>query len=102
MDDQDLKYPQWQAALFDALAEIRHREFVEKVEKAEAAIVERVRVLSLTNGHQHERRAVRDALLTLRLLQRYPRDSSPESLHLPKSKTASTAAGPEAEINFRT
>jgi hypothetical protein len=69
MDAQPLKYPQWQVPLFEAIIEIRPLELNEKVEKAEAAMVERLRVLSSTSAHYDECLAIRDALGTLRSLK---------------------------------
>jgi hypothetical protein len=69
MDAQPLKYPQWQVSLFDALLEIRPLELNKKAEKAEAVMVDRLRVLSSTSDHYDERRAIEDALATVRLLR---------------------------------
>lgn len=69
MDTQPLKYPLWQVPLFDAIVEIRALELNEKVGKAEAVLVERLQVLSSTSDHYDERRAITDALATVRLLK---------------------------------
>jgi hypothetical protein len=70
MSAEELKYPEWQCPLQEAILEFRPQELFAKVHRAEAAIFERFQALSSSGDHHKERDALSDALSTLRVLKR--------------------------------
>jgi hypothetical protein len=65
----DLKYPEWQKPLQEALLEFDHHRLQERVATAEAAISNRLLALSGIPNSEAERQAIRDALALLRFLK---------------------------------
>ena len=63
---EELKYPQWQVPLRDAILEFSYQE----LQKVEAAVFDRFQILSSDRNHAEERQALSDALSTLRVLKR--------------------------------
>ena len=68
--NEELKYPQWQAPLRDAILEFNPQELRARVQNVEAAIFDRFQVLSSERNHEDERQALSAALSTLRMLKR--------------------------------
>lgn len=64
------KYPEWQNLLLEALVELDTEKLKERVGAAEAAIFKRLQSISQATGHQEERQAIDDALISLRFLKR--------------------------------
>ena len=62
----DLKYPQWQEPLGAAILEFDPQRLHEKVQRAEAAIVNRLEELATEQGNQLERLALFDGLSILK------------------------------------
>lgn len=69
-DNADLRYPEWQGFVRDALIELDGIKLEARVAAAESAILVRMETLSKDNNHQAERLALEDALCTLRVLKR--------------------------------
>ena len=67
----DLKYPQWQEPLAAAILEFDPQRLHEKLQRAEAAIVNRLEELALEPGNQLERLALFDGLSILRRVEEY-------------------------------
>jgi len=69
---QEMKYPQWQSALQEAILESNPERLRAKVQKVEAEIFERLQDLSCYRNRQErqEREALSDALITLCTLKR--------------------------------
>ena len=64
-------YPEWwQCALQAALFEHDREKLLEQVRAAEAAIFNRLQAISQSPDHEAERRAIQDALASLRILKR--------------------------------
>ena len=61
----DLKYPQWQEPLAEAILEFDPQQVREKVQRAEEAISKRIEELALEQGDQRERLALFDGLSIL-------------------------------------
>lgn len=64
----EMKYPDWQGALWDALSETNPKQLHDKIGRAEVAIKERLLELSRILGHHEETRAIHDALKSLQVL----------------------------------
>jgi hypothetical protein len=67
---QELKYPQWQQPLQEALIEFDPQKMRVKMQKAEAAIHDRLHALVDSDQLVEEREALSDGLSTLRTLKR--------------------------------
>lgn len=65
-----LPYPEWQQPLQEAILEFDRDKLDEKVLKAEALIVERLRQLQESKNGLKERGAINDGLSTLRTIKR--------------------------------
>jgi hypothetical protein len=65
----ELKYPEWQAAVQEAVLEFKIDSLQERIAAAEAAINCRLRELSISSDCHAERQAIQDALNLLRLLK---------------------------------
>jgi hypothetical protein len=65
-----LKYPQWQEPLAAAILEFDPQRLREKVQRAEAAIVDRLEELATEQGNQLERLALFDALSILKRVKK--------------------------------
>ena len=68
--NQYLEYPQWQTPLAAAILEFDPQRLMEKLQKAEDAISDRMRELTCGNGNAHERRLLSDGLSVLRDLRK--------------------------------
>ena len=66
----DLKYPQWQEPLGAAILEFDPQRLHEKVQRAEAAIVNRLEELTTEQGNQLERLALFDGLSILKRVKK--------------------------------
>jgi hypothetical protein len=66
---ESLKYPEWQKPYYDALLELDRTKLEKLVATAHAAIVQRMQIIASMPGHQAERRALEDALASLRILK---------------------------------
>jgi hypothetical protein len=58
--NRDLKFPQWQESLRDALLEFNPERLRLKLQKAEEAIAKRLRQLSIEQANPEEIRALND------------------------------------------
>jgi len=63
-------YPEWQHEYLAALVEGDPKTLFERVTAAEAAIFNRLQAISKNPDSQAERRAIQDALASLRILQK--------------------------------
>ena len=70
MNDEILKYPKWQTSLQDAILEFDREKLVEKIQKVETTVFERLQELSSDSDHHGERQAIADAFSTLRVLKK--------------------------------
>jgi hypothetical protein len=70
MNDTELKYPEWQTPLQELILEFDRTKLPEKVQKAEAVILERLQQLGQGKDGQNEIQAINDALALLRVLKR--------------------------------
>ena len=70
MGATQLRYPQWQEPLLQAVMETKPDSLLEKIQIAETAISQRLRELEGNPGSKEERVALRDAVSTLRVLKR--------------------------------
>jgi hypothetical protein len=69
-DTEDLKYPQWQSVLAEALMEVDASRVKESIAAAEAAIVNRLQTILPEPDNRAERLAIADALASLRMLKK--------------------------------
>jgi hypothetical protein len=67
---QDLRYPDWQTRVQDALIELDQDKLKARVVEAEAAIFNRLQQLSRSLNHFDERRAIESATAALRVVKR--------------------------------
>jgi hypothetical protein len=70
MGDGELKYPQWQSPLREAILEFDREKWREKLERVENLILERFQELRLGTDGDSEREAINDALSVLRIIKR--------------------------------
>ncbi len=70
MSDPELKFPQWQAPFQELIIEFTLHRLPDKLQKAEALVLERVQQLNHGNDHRDERIALQDALSILRIMKR--------------------------------
>ena len=70
INGDDLKYPEWQEPVRQALLELNKEKLKAQVAAAEAAIAHRLQALSQSSNHQPERWAIEDAKAILRVLKR--------------------------------
>jgi hypothetical protein len=70
MSEQELKYPKWQAPLQEAILEFDREKLIEKIQKVETVVFERLQELSSDSDHHGERQAIADALSTMRVLKK--------------------------------
>ena len=71
MSEDELKFPEWQGPLQDLILEFDRDSRLEKSQKVEALLLERIRELSVSTGGRREL----DALSMLRILNRGSRGS---------------------------
>jgi hypothetical protein len=67
---RELKYPQWQEPFRNAIIEFSTQQLGEKLQKVEAMILDRLRVLSSDIKSLGERQALLDAISIIRILKR--------------------------------
>ena len=70
MNDQELKFPEWQAPLQDVILEFDRANLPEKIEKVETLILERLQKLRQSSDGRSEQQAINDALEILRIVKR--------------------------------
>jgi hypothetical protein len=70
MSEDELKFPEWQGPLQDLILEFDRDSRLEKSQKVEALLLERIRELSVSTGGRMELDALVDALSMLRILNR--------------------------------
>ncbi len=68
--ESELKYPEWQKPLQEALLESDKTKLKARVESTEAIIFDRLQALSQSANHRAERDAVEHALALLRMIKR--------------------------------
>jgi hypothetical protein len=66
----DLKYPQWQEPLAEAICEFNPEHLRQKVQRAEEAIVRRIEELSFDPPNGREGQALVDGLELLRIVKK--------------------------------
>ena len=66
----DLKYPEWQKPLQDAIVELDESKLPRQLDRAEAAILGRQQAIVADPNHREERQAIQDALAILRAFKR--------------------------------
>jgi len=74
VSEVDLKYPEWQGPLHEALLELDEVKLKERLTAAQAAIARRLQSISQEPGNSEEQLALADALSSLRILKRDIRD----------------------------
>jgi glycyl-tRNA synthetase beta subunit len=70
VNDEELKYPEWQRPLQNLILEFDAQKLPEEVEKVETLILERLQRLCSQNDAHIETRAINDALALLRIIKR--------------------------------
>jgi hypothetical protein len=68
MSEEELKFPEWQKPLQDAILEFDREKLLEKLKKVEALIIERDQQLARANDGHVERVALSDAMSVIRVL----------------------------------
>jgi len=91
---EELKYPQWQESLQEALIEFDPQEMRVKMQKAEAAIHDRLQALA--ESDHEEREALSVGLATLGTLKR---DKSLVSFETRRVKSNSSGAAPVSGVS---
>jgi hypothetical protein len=70
VEEDDLRYPEWQAPLWRAVTETNPRRQTERIAAAETAIVSRQRQLAESLAAKDENIALQDGISTLQTLKR--------------------------------
>jgi hypothetical protein len=70
MDEQELKYPDWQIPLRDLFLEFDPEKLPGKIQKVETLIFERLNQLGLDGDGRSEKVALMDGLNILRMIKR--------------------------------
>lgn len=70
MNNEELKYPEWQRPLQEVILEFDRTKLPEKLQKVETLIFDRAQQLRQTNHGQIETQALDDALVVLRVIKR--------------------------------
>jgi hypothetical protein len=70
VNDEGLKYPEWQTPLQELILEFDRTKLPEKVQKVEAVVLERLQQLRRGNDGHIEIQAIDDALALLRSITR--------------------------------
>jgi hypothetical protein len=65
---RELRYPQWQQPLQNAISRVRSPNFVENLEEIEATLLKRLHLLT-GSGRLGEQHALTEALSTIRILK---------------------------------
>ncbi|MFZ0808620.1 MAG: hypothetical protein WAN03_20670 [Candidatus Sulfotelmatobacter sp.] len=71
--DEGILYPEWQKHYLDALLELDQQQLSPRIVAAESAIAKRLQSIAGDTNHHAERRAIEDALSSLRVLKRESR-----------------------------
>jgi hypothetical protein len=69
MSNSELKFPQWQIPLMEAILEFDREKLAEKLQQVESRVFERFQQLRQGTDGASEREALNDALSTLRVLR---------------------------------
>jgi hypothetical protein len=70
MNDAELKYPEWQAPLQDLILEFDREKALERIQKVENLIFERLQQLPQGSDGHSEQEAINDALFIIRNIKR--------------------------------
>jgi hypothetical protein len=70
MMESRLQYPQWQETLATAVVELNPQRLLEKLQKAEEIIHQRVRELTNDTAEENELRALYDGLSLIRIVRK--------------------------------
>ena len=70
MNDEELKFPEWQVPLQDLILEFDPKKLAEKIQKVETVILERQQQLYQGSDGHAEREAIHDALNIIRVIKR--------------------------------
>jgi len=70
VNDEELKYPEWQTPLQELILEFDRTKLPEKVQTVEALVFERLQQLRRGNDGHIETQAINDALVILRVIKR--------------------------------
>lgn len=70
MNEEELKFPEWQAPLQDMILEFDSKKLAEKIQKVEALIFERQQRLGQGSNGRAEREAIADGLNIIRIIKR--------------------------------
>jgi hypothetical protein len=70
VNEEELKYPEWQTPLQELILEFDSTKLPEKVQKVETLISERLQQLPRGNEGHIETQAINDALALLRIIKR--------------------------------
>ena len=68
MDEEELKFPEWQKPLQNAILEFNRERLLERVQKVKTLIVERQQQLARSSDGHLEREALDDGLSLIRVL----------------------------------
>jgi hypothetical protein len=74
MSDGEVKYPEWQGPLQEAILEFNREKLAEKLQQVEALVFERFQQLRQGTNGASERIALNDALNTLKILRQQKLD----------------------------
>jgi hypothetical protein len=66
--NKELRYPQWQQPLRDAISRVRSPNFIENLEEIETVLLKRLHLLT-GSGRLGEQQALTEALSTIRILK---------------------------------
>ena len=70
MNDEQLKFPEWQGLLQDLILEFDREKLTQKIQEVENLIFERQQQLNQASNSHPEREAIQDALNIIRVLKR--------------------------------
>lgn len=70
MNDEELKFPEWQAPLQDLILEFDREKLAKKIQAVENLIFERQQQLNQAGNSHLEREAMQDALNIIRVIKR--------------------------------
>ena len=66
--NRELRYPQWQQPLQDAISRVRSPNFIENLEEIETVLLKRLHLLT-GSGRLGEQQALTEALSSIRILK---------------------------------
>jgi hypothetical protein len=76
---EHLRFPQWQGLYHAAVFETDRRKLLKRVQAAETAVLKRLETLPNLSEHLDERRAIFDAMGTLKFLRLDAKEEPPTS-----------------------